>query len=287
MLTIYKRELRSYFTGMTGFVFIAFLMLMTGIYSTALNFRQAYPTFEYALESTIIIFLLVVPILTMRSFADEKHQKTDQLLYSLPLSMKSIVIGKYLAMVTILFITCCIMSLIPLILSIYGTVHFAATYISLFAFFLLGASLISIGIFMSSLTESLVISAVLTFAALLLCNLMSGLATLIPSSALASFIAFTVLVLLFAFLCYYVTKSSVISYAVAIVLQGTLFIVYAIDSTVFEKLFPNMMLKISLFDRLSNFVSGIFDLSSVIYYLSVIFLFIFFTIQSMEKKRWS
>ena len=87
MTAIYQRELRSYFHGMTGYVFIAFLLLFSGIYTMFYNLSSGYPNFEYVLQAMTIIFLIGIPILTMRVIAEERRQKTDQLLYTLPVGM--------------------------------------------------------------------------------------------------------------------------------------------------------------------------------------------------------
>ena len=146
MFAQYKKELKGYFYNMTGVVFIALVLIITGIFATIMNFRNGYPEFEQTLDSASFIFFLAVPILTMRSFAEEKSLKTDQLLYSLPTGMTRIVIGKYLAMVTVLGASTLLLCLYPIILSFYGTVNFLGSYSGIFAFFLLGCTLIAIGI---------------------------------------------------------------------------------------------------------------------------------------------
>jgi len=287
MSAIYKKELKSYFTNMTGYVFIAFFLLVTGISCALNNFLSRYPNFEYSLNFVSSTFIFLIPILTMRSFAEEKHSRTDQLLYSLPLSVSQVVMGKYLAMLTILAIPTGIMCLYPLILSAFGTVYFFTTYGAILGFFLLGAALIALGMFMSSLTESQIIAAVVSMVIFLLCSLMSGLAGMIPSTALASFFAFTALILAFAGVIYLMTKNSTVAYIVAIVLEAAIFVLYLIKSSLFTGAFNRILNWLSLFDRFSIFTNGIFDLTAIIYYLSVCFIFVFLTVQSVEKRRWS
>lgn len=273
--------------NMTGYVFVAFMLLITGIFCTAMNFKSHYPNFEYTLSSTSFTFIFLIPILTMRALAEEKHQKTDQLLLSLPLSITDIILGKYFAMLTVLAIPVGIMCLYPLILMFYGTVYLTATYSAIFGFFLLGAALIAIGMFMSALTESQIIAAVLSFGSILLAYLMSGLSSLIPSTAIASFIAFTLCILTVAGIVYYMTKNSTVAYIVAIVGEGIIFVLYFMKSSIFSGAFASVLGWLSLYDRFNSFVYGIFDLTSVIYYFSIIFVFVFFSIQSVEKQRWS
>lgn len=152
MKAVFRRELSSYFTGLSGYVFGAFLLLFAGIYTMAYNIRAAVSNFEYVLSSMSFIFLVIVPILTMRVFAEEKRQKTDQLLYSLPLTMPEVVMGKYLAMLVMFLIPLCIIGIYPAVLSHFGKVNLAAAYGALVGFFFLGAALLAVGAFISSVT---------------------------------------------------------------------------------------------------------------------------------------
>ena len=287
MGAVYKKELTSFFTTMTGYVFIAFILVIVGIFMTSLNLKGGYPDFEHNLGSVSFTFLFLIPILTMRSFSEERHSRTDQLLYSLPLSVKDIVLGKYFAMLSVFAIPCAVMCLYPLILSMYGTVFFIRTYSAILAFFLLGSALIAIGMFMSSLTESQVISAVVCFGAVLVCYLMSGIAGLIPATALATFISFTVINLLLCALIWYMTKNTIIAYSFAFGIEAVILIVYMTNRVLFEGLINKVLSAVSLFERLSNFIYGMFDLTSILYYLSVMVIFVFFTCQAVEKRRWS
>ena len=162
MTAVYKRELRSYLTSMIGYLFIFFILLLTGIYFSAYQLDAAYPRFEYTLSALTFVFLISVPILTMRTLAEERKQKTDQLLLTAPVSVGKIVMGKYLALVTIFAIPMAIICLYPLVMSKFGTVSFGTAYTGILGFFLLGCANLGIGVFISSLTESQVIAAVLT-----------------------------------------------------------------------------------------------------------------------------
>ncbi len=287
MGAIYRKELRGFFNNMTGYIFIAFVLAVVGIFATATNFKGGYPYFEYALGSVSFIFLLVVPILTMRVFAEEKHARTDQLLYTLPISIPKVVLGKYLAMLTVFLIPVGVMCLYPLILVMYGSTQVVTAYGAIIGFACLGATLISIGMFMSSLTESQVISAVISFGAILLTYLMSSLATLVPSTASASYIAFAVAILALALIIYVMTKNYWAAFIFAAALEVVLAVVYFTNQNLFVGAFASVLSWLSIFDRLNNFIYGIFDLTAVVYYLSIIVIFNFFTIQSVEKRRWS
>lgn len=288
MTAIYQKELRSYFNNMVGYIVLAFLLLVAGIFCYANNLVSGYPNFEYAISSISFVMLFVVPILTMRSISEEKHSRTDQLLYALPEPMWKIILGKYLAMVTVFAIPCLILCLYPLILSMYGTVSLLPAYSSLLAFFLLGCALIAIGLFMSSLTESQVIAAVLSFGAMLLCYLMDGLASLLPATALASYVGFTVVALILCLIVYFVTKNYWTAFLSAVVLEVPLLLLYLLKPDLLIGKFPIALGWLSVFSRLDTFIySGLFDLTAILYYLSVSFCFVWFTVQAMEKKRWS
>ncbi|MBP3919636.1 MAG: ABC transporter permease [Clostridia bacterium] len=287
MYAIYKKELKNYFINMTGYIFIAFMLAITGIFTTIINLMSSYPSFEQVLANITIVFLLIVPILTMRSIAEERHSKTDQLLYSLPVSVSQIVIAKYLAMFTVLLIPTAIISLYPLILSIFGTVYFGTAYASIFGFLLLGGALLAVGMFMSSLTESQVIAAVSSFGVIFAMYLMSTLAAIIPSSEIASLISFAVVLGIFVLIIYNLTKNATIAGITAAVGAFILAGIYFINSSVYGGLFSSVLNSLSVFDRYSTFTNGLFDLTSVVYYLSLIVLFVFCTIQSVEKRRWS
>jgi ABC-2 type transport system permease protein len=272
---------------MTGPIFIAFLLLMTGIYMTALNFASGYPGFEAALSSVIFVFLLVIPIITMRSFSEDMHTRTDQLLFSLPMKLSSVVLAKYGAMITVLLIPTLVMCFYPILLSFYGEINFSAAYGAILGFFVLGCALIAIGMFLSSLTESQVIAAVLTFAAFILMYLMTGLSSLLPVTAGASLAAYLIVAAFVALILYSLTKNKTAAICVGGVLGLIILALYLINSAAFEGSFQALLSGLALFDRFNNFANGIFDLTSLVYYISVAGLFVFFTVQSMEKKRWA
>ena len=200
MSAVYKRELRAYLTSMTGYIFIAFIMFLVGIYFTAYNLTYGYSHFGYALSSSIFAFLIVVPILTMRLLAEEKRQKTDQILLTAPVKVMDIILGKYFAILTIFSIPVILFCFYPLLLSMFGTVSFSMTYTTILGYFLLGAAYLAVGMFISSLTESQVIAAVLSFGALLVSYMITGLSQFISGTAFTSFICFTILIIILAVL---------------------------------------------------------------------------------------
>ena len=287
MGAIYKRELKSYFTGMVGYVFIAFVLLFIGIYTTAYNLKYLYPMFEYVIESTNFLFLIVVPILTMRAFAEERRQRTDQLLYSLPMRLQDVVLGKFLAMVTLFAIPTAVISLYPLILSRYGTIALGTAYSSIAGFFALGCCLIAIGLFMSSVTDNQLVAAVLSFAVLVLSFLMNGIAELMTSTAVASLIALTAVSCALGLAVRLMTGSTSAALLAGLLVETPLCAAYLWQPALLEGAFAKILGALAIFARLSSFTGGIFDLTALVYFFSVTGLFLFFSVQSVEKRRWS
>lgn len=287
MTAVFKRELRSYFKGILGYLFAAFVLIFAGIYTMAYNLSGYYANFEYVLSAISFIYLIAVPIITMRSVAEEKRQKTDLLLYSLPMRLSDVVIGKYLAMLVVLAVPCAIMGLYPLILSQFGTVILGTAYGALIAFFMLGACLMSVGLFISSVTESQVAAAVITLVATLIMYFMSGLAGFVSTTASASLIALAIIVALFAVVVYLLSKNPIVSVVTAIVGIGGLFIWYTNDNGAFTGLFGDIMTQLSVFDRFGTFIDGVFDLTAIVYYASIVSVFLFLSVQALEKRRWS
>ncbi len=287
MTAIYKRELKSYFCSVTGYMFCAFMLLFAGIYTMAVNINSAYANFEYVLSNMSFIFIIIIPVLTMRVISEERKQRTDTLLYSLPVSMTKVVVSKYIAMLTVLAVPVLVMGLYPLVLSLFGKVNFLSAYSALVGFFLLGAGLISMGLFASSLTENQALSAGIAFLIVLINYFITSFAYYLSSTAAASLIALAIMVLALVVIVYVLTKEFSLSASVAIIGESILFFVYYAFPEKLEGLFPAIIEKLSLFERFNIFTQGIFDISSVIYLVAVSAVFVFLTVQSMEKRRWS
>ena len=286
MTAVFRHELSSYFKSVSGYVFGAFLLLFAGIYTTDINLNAGLTNFEYVLDYMCIIFLIIVPILTMRVVAEER-QRTDQLLYSLPLTMTEVVLGKYGALLVVFLAPMAVIGVYPLILSAFGNVYLPAAYSAWLGFFLLGAALLAIGMFISSLTESQAVAAGLCFVVMLVNYFITSLAGFISTTAFASFASFTVVILALAGIVWFMTRSGLASGVLALVLEAVLLFFYAGDTSAFEGFFPEVMENLSLFDQFYQFVNGVFDLRAVVYLLSVSGLFLFLTVQSLEKRRWS
>ncbi len=182
MTAIFKREFKSYFHSFIGCLFISVILCITGIYVTVYNLLSGLPNISYALSGIIFIFIISIPILTMKVLAEERKQKSDQLILTAPISVGKIVVGKFLALGLVFTIPVAIISIYPLILSMFGIIPMLESYVAILAFYLYGLTCISIGIFVSSLTESQVIAAVISFIVLFLGYVMSGISNMISTT---------------------------------------------------------------------------------------------------------
>ena len=287
MLAIYKRELKSYLTSMVGYLFMFFVLLIAGIYFSAYQLSAAYPKFEYTLNAMTFVFLIAVPILTMRVLAEERKQKTDQLLLTSPVSVSGIVMGKYLALVTIYAIPFVILATYPLIMSKFGTVEFGSAYTALLGFFLLGSANIAIGVFFSAITESQVIAAVLTFVFLFAFYMMNGISSFFSQTAMSTAVTFGLLIIALSLMIYSMIKNVVISGAICVVGEIALVVIYLVKSSVFEGGIQQVLEVFNLSSHFENFTNSIFDVTGVLYFLSVIAICIFLTMQTILKRRWN
>ncbi len=289
MLAVYKRELRACFTSPIGWLYLAFLTAVLGILVRVNCFVGGRPEFEQVLASMLflIVTILAICLLTMRVFSEERRQKTDQLLYSLPLRTGKVVAGKYLAMLTVVGIACAIFAVYPLILGRYGEVNYAGSYTGLLGYFCLCAALLAMGLFASSLTENQVVAAIIGMALMFAGYMMSSLANYLPATGFASLCALWGAAIALGLVVWALTRSgkfAVLVSAICVVLVGAL---YFFNATLFEGLIQTILARCSVFDRFYLMVMGTLDWTTIFFDLSVTVLFLFFTVQSMEKRRWS
>jgi len=287
MSAIYKKEMRAYAHNMIAYIFVAFMLLVAGIFMTYYNFLYASAAFEHVPANTTFVYLIAIPILAMNVLAGEQRNKTDQLLLTSSASITDIVLGKYFAMLTVLAVPIGIMATYPLILSAYGPVYLPTAYLSLLGFFLLGATMMAIATFISSLTESPVISAVVSVVVFMVVYLIDGVDALAKSGSAASVIAVVVIIALIVLLLRAMTKNTTLSVMVGIVLMGIGIILYFAAPQVLDAVFVGVLKAVGLFGHMNNLTNGILDLTSIFYFLSVTVLALFFCVQSIEKRRWS
>ncbi len=248
MFAIYKKEMRSYFTNPIGYVFSGIFLLFSAIlfnYTTLLS--KSYDTSTY-FTLMIYAFVILIPLLTMRLFSEEKKMRTEQLLLTAPVTITGMVMGKFCAALT-LFLGCLGISCINLI-PLYAVaaaeknaLGYDTTYVGpvtseivgcLIGIILIGAAFIAIGTLISSLSENQLAAAIITMAVII------------------------------AFVGIGIFSSFIDVYAIRLVLSW-----------------------ISVSSRFSNFAGGLFDIGAVIYFASLIFIFLFLTVRVYEKRRWS
>jgi ABC-2 type transport system permease protein len=289
MKAVFNKEFKSYFNSALGYIFMAVFLLISGIFFSLSNIITQQPNtyFNPVLSNITFVFLLLVPVITMRTIAEETHQKTDQLLYTTPISLTEIILGKYFAAVALFLITLLITCIYPLILSIYGTVDVWSIVGSYIGFALLGSSFIAIGIFISSLTDNQVVSAVGTFGALLLIWILGWIQQSLPTSQKSGIIFAAILVFIICLIVYASTHNIYVSGIVGIAGAAVITIIYFAKKTLFEGLTVKFLGWFSLLKRYENFSMGILSISDIVYYITFSAAFIFLTVRMIDKRRWS
>lgn len=288
MRAIYKREFQSYFRSMTGNVFVALLVVFTGIYFMAYNLNMGYPYFSYSLAGSLMVYLVAIPILTMRSFSEERKNKTDQLLLTAPVSLLKVILGKYLAMISVLAIPMVMFCLFPLIIKMQGTAYLGIDYLSILVFYLLGCVYVAIGMFISSLTESQIIASISTFGILLVLYLWNGILGFLPSSAIGGLIGILLLFTVAVGYIYHMTGNVILSGGLELLGIVAGVVTYLVKSSLFENLLTNCLSGLALTDVFSGIAdNSILDVSGIVLYLSLIVIFFFLTVQTFQKRRWS
>lgn len=287
MSAIFKHELRSYFHTLTAWLFAAFLLCFVGIGAMMYNIQAAVSNFEYVLSFGCLVFVVIVPILTMRVLAEERRQRTDQLLYSLPVSTVEVVLGKYASLIVLYLVPLAIIAVYPLVFARFGEVYLPTSYGSIFAFFLLGAALLAVGMVISSLTENQGLAAGVGIAAVLFNYYSVSLSEYVSTSAMGGITVLVALCCVLGLILKLLTGSGSLGYWVGLALSTACVALYILAPESIEGLLPGIMSTLSLFERFYVFVNGVFDLEAVVFYLSVIGFFLFLTVQSLEKRRYN
>ena len=282
MTAVLKHELRNYFHTLTAYVFGAFLLAFIGLGATLYNLQAAVSNFEFVLSFGSLVFVVIVPILTMRVIAEEKKQRTDQLLYSLPITTTEVVLGKYLALLVVYLIPLAVVSVYPLIFARYGDVYLLTSYGSIFAFFVLGAALIALGVFISSLTDNQGFAAGIGIAVILLNYYSASLSEYVSSTPAGALIAAFALVIVLGVVIRHLTKNEHLAYGFYFLAGGAVLILYLADSEAFSGLLPSVMKTLSLFERFYVFVNGVFDLTAIVYFVTFAAFFLFLSVQLLS-----
>lgn len=287
MAAIFKRETRAYYTGMIGYVTAAVSLFFLGLYFTNRNLMYASSDFASVLYTTTMILLFLLPAVSMRSFAEDRRNKTDQLLLTSPVSIPAIVLGKFLAEFVVFAAPMAVALIMPLILMAFGNVSLVSAYSALFTYLLLGAACLAVGTWISALTENQIIAYLATFGVLIVAYLMNGIQTMFTSGSLLALVVFLVVLLIASILVGVVCKSLTSCCAVFCaggILLGVLFV---LRPTWLLSAFDSVLSAMALFEPFNGVVGGMFSISAIVYYLSVIALFLFLTGQSLERRRWN
>ena len=287
MAAIFKRETRAYFTGMIGYVTAAVSLFFLGLYFTNRNLMYASSDFASVLYTTTKILQFLLPAISMRSFAEERRNKTDQLLLTSPVSIPAIVLGKFLAEFAVFAAPMVVAIFMPLILLAFGNVSLVSAYSALLAYLLLGAACLSIGTWISALTENQIIAYLATFGALIVTYLMNGIQTMFTSGNLLALIVFLVMLLIASILVGVLCKSLTTGCAVFCVGGVVLAVLFVVRPTWLLSAFDSVLSALALFEPFNDVVGGMFSIPAIVYYLSVIALFLFLTGQALERRRWN
>jgi len=287
MLAILKRELRAYFLSPIGYIFMSLFLLVGGVLFAFGNLITLSSQYTGFLGSILFMFLLAVPVLTMRLFTDEMRMRTDQLLLTSPVRIVEIVLGKYLAALIVFFITMIITVFYAILVAIYGDLDTWQTVGGYIGFFLVGCSFISVGLFVSATTENQVIAAIVTFSALLLAWIMDAIQSGVPSDQTSGIIFAGVIAIGIAAWIYFSTKNLYLGGGVLLLLAIVILILAVVDKAIFLGFIANVLGWFSLLKRYQDFTRGLLRLDSIIYYLSFSAFFLYLTVRLIEKRRWS
>ena len=287
MIAIFKREFKSYYSGMMGWLLTGVMLLFGGLYFTAANLQGGYTNFTISLYCFVIVLLIFIPLLCMRSFAEEKRSKTDQLLLTSPVSVSGIVMGKYLALLAMFAVPVAIFSLYPLIMLMLGGVDLVASYAGILGYFFMGAACIAVCMYLSTLTENQIIAALSGFGVLLVAYLLPSIQTLFTTGSGLAMAAFVVILLAVSVIVGLRSRSLTLGAGVFLVGFVLLTILFNTKSAALTSAFTSVLGALALFEPFLEFVNGLFSVTALVYYLGVIVLFLFLTGQALEKRRWN
>jgi ABC-2 type transport system permease protein len=287
MIAILKRELKSYFLTPIGYVYTGFFLLVAGIFFFFNNLAMLSSRFTGFLASIQFIYLFAVPLLTMRLFSEERRQKTDQLLLTSPVSITGIVVGKFLAALSVYFVTLAVTLLYACVIAVFGELAFWETVGSYIGFIFLGASYISIGIFISASTENQLTAAIVSFFSLIMLWLIDTVSQTLPSDTVWGIIFASALAGAVCLFLYLNTKSLKAVVIAALASLAVIAGLYLWDGDIFTGFIRKVLGWFSLTKRYENFSMGILKVDALVYFTSFSGLFLFLTVRLIEKRRWS
>ncbi len=287
MIAIMSREFRTYFQTPTGYIFMGLFLLVSGFFFTLGNLISGSSYFTSFLQSILFIYLLAIPLLTMRLLSEERRQKTDQLLLTSPISVTDIVLGKFFAAFIVFLLTLLVTVLYAVVVGIFGDLAVWQTVGGYIGFSLLGASFISVGVLISAVSENQVSAAFFTFFALLLIWFLNLVKSVAPIDPISGTIFAAVVVVGLAAFFFANTRSWIAAGAVVIVGAATIVILHLFSPQVFNGLIAEVLDWFSLLERFDAFTLGLVKLEEVVFYLSFTSMFLFVTVRLIEKRRWA
>ena len=287
MTAIFKREFRSYFTGMVGYAVAAVSLFFLGLYFTNRNLLYQSSDFAGVLYTTTLILLFLLPAVSMRSFAEERRARTDQLLLTSPVSIPAIVAGKFLAQLAVFCVPLTAAAVMPLILTAFGKVSLISAYAALLGYILLGGACLAVGTFISCLTENQIVAYLASFVVLLIAYLMNGIKTMFTSGNILALVVFALVLLAASAAVGVVCKNILAGGAVLFVGAAALFALFILRPAWLLSAFDAVLTALALFAPYAEIIGGSFSLPVILYYLSVIGVFLFFTGQTLERRRWN
>lgn len=288
MLAVLKKEFKTYFITPVGYIFMGLFLLISGItFVTGNVFTMSEDYANGTLAGLIMVFILAIPLLTMRIYTEEQRQKTDQLLMTAPIPTYQVVMGKFLAASLLFCLTLLVTVVYPIILDFHGQMDWSVIAGSYVGFLLLGCAFTSVGVFVSSLTESQASAAIITLFLVLVTWMIDFITSYMPQSNLSGIVFFAAIAVLLALLVYNSSRSFIV--AGAVLLAGLLVVggIFLINRETFTGIITKTLEWFSLTSRFYNFPRGILKLSDIVYYLSFCGFFVYLTTRKIEKKRWS
>ena len=289
MRAIFKKEFLGYFRNMTGYIFLSFFIFVTGLYFSMINILSGLLDYQYVLSAISMLFLIIIPLLTMNLFSQEKRNKTDQLLFTAPVSISKITLGKYFASLSLLLVGLLITFIFPAILLFFveniNDFAFGSILSSYLGYFLLGGCFIAVGLFISSLFENPIVVSIVTFGTLFLFYILEGLAEKLPKDkfSCALFVGFSILCL--CWILYRRIENFLFAGIFFLVLIGILISLYFFMPDIFDSGIYKILIWFSLLSRFNNFSNGILSLADIFYYLSFIIFCLGININMIENKR--
>jgi len=288
MLNIFKKEFRSLILSPIGFTVVSVMLVFSGMFITIYNLFSGSVRIEYSYQNTALVLLLAVPLLSMNALSKEHSSKTDTLIFSLPTPLYKVILGKYLALVTIISIPLAITFLYTVILSFYAEVSYLSAFTGTLAFWLCACALLAIGLFISSLFENTVLCALCGFAVMLIIYFLPTFSSVLPTSAEAFVGVFTVICVMLGVLIFKLCRSKNLGIIAGAIMEVILLGVYFFDSSILDGALYEIARALSVMSYLDAFtVNNTVSIPAYVYYITISALFVFFTVRSEEKRRFA